>query len=503
MANRGPAEFYFTRQRPSRSVAIAEVSAPPFNPSQLTDIHNTPHAAGNLSVTPFPTGSVVTAPAVGITVTISGQTAYTVENQFFQLTDVVDGSGKPLYYAHQLPLGVSQVSIADAEGNAQSDFLLQIVVQAGQSRRYIYHDFDGRLLWVRFVDSSGFLRTQLLKYTPTLRESVADPSETTYQFGRKTLFVDTVSAYRLRFTALNGYYVLPPYQAPPNEPWFVRVRFNLTPRAPEWARQEFIPNRPHLLGTWVSGQVVASHVVELERKPVLFDDGRYPDLLVYDKNFVLKYALAGKTRRGHLFPWRVNQFEDIDVYAGRVVVSVELDPSDQIFAFYSYAEPDVVYRGLDVNPFTNPDVRNRVIQFVHKSDGQDPYRFIYHRILNEDGSIFQTSDPSPVTGTDSQFATLVVGSSVGVNLFEVRDARMRGGGLAEAHQSIPEAGHFWDLGYLDGKPYPVAGGILTYLPKRLLDTFTRAELQAKVDALLPMGSLAVLLFYDSDGEESV
>jgi len=39
---------------------------------------------------------------------------------------------------------------------------------------------------------------------------------------------------------------------------------------------------------------------------------------------------------------------------------------------------------------------------------------------------------------------------------ETTDIRNRGGGLAPQWQSIPEAINFWDLGSLDGKPYPLA-----------------------------------------------
>jgi len=57
---------------------------------------------------------------------------------------------------------------------------------------------------------------------------------------------------------------------------------------------------------------------------------------------------------------------------------------------------------------------------------------------------------------------MVVGTSRGVQSFETTDIRNRGGGLAEQWQSIPEAINFWDLGSLDGKPYPLGGGLAVY-----------------------------------------
>jgi len=44
-------------------------------------------------------------------------------------------------------------------------------------------------------------------------------------------------------------------------------------------------------------------------------------------------------------------------------VNVDLSPSDVIFGFYSYAEPDVLFTQLDVNPFSNPALKDKVIEF--------------------------------------------------------------------------------------------------------------------------------------------
>ena len=78
-------------------------------------------------------------------------------------------------------------------------------------------------------------------------------------------------------------------------------------------------------------------------------------------------------RRGSLYPWKRGLFakDGIDHYNARIELLVELDPTDIVFGFYSYRETDVVFRALDVNPFTNPDVKNRVIKFYFKNNGSD------------------------------------------------------------------------------------------------------------------------------------
>ena len=269
------------------------------------------------------------------------------------------------------------------------------------------------------------------------------------------------STYYIRWTRPNGYQILPPYGDLPNDPWFPRVGFNINPWAPEWARQLFNPQPPYLLATWVPGKVLSPSIIEFERKRVFFTGSRYPDVLVFDKDYNLKYALAGALGKGLLYNWKYHQFTAIDPLLARVQVAVTLEPTDICYGFYSYQEPDIVYTDLDVNPFTNQNVRNRIVQFYYKPHSLDPFRTIFYQILNNDGTVFLTNDPDPGYPTGDSgviFGSMVVGTSRGVQSFETTDIRTRGGGLAPQWQSVPEAINFWDLGSLDGKPYPLGGG---------------------------------------------
>jgi len=169
------------------------------------------------------------------------------------------------------------------------------------------------------------------------------------------------STYYIRWTRPNGYQILPPYGDLPNDPWFPRVGFNINPWAPEWARQLFNPQPPFLLATWVPGKVLSPSIIEFERKRVFFAGGHYPDVLVFDKDYNLKYALAGAQGKGLLYNWKYHQFVAIDTLLARVQVAVSLDTTDICYGFYPYQEPDIVYTDLDVNPFTNQNVRNRIV----------------------------------------------------------------------------------------------------------------------------------------------
>jgi hypothetical protein len=183
--------------------------------------------------------------------------------------------------------------------------------------------------------------------------------------------------------------------------------------------------------------------------------------------------------------------------------------TDTVYGFYSYFEPDVVYTALDVNPVTNPSIKNTVICFYYRATSS-PLQEIYHQVFNETGPIAgMTNDPNPPTWTGqvpssgTVIAEMVVGVSFGIATFEMTDARTRGGGLAPAYQTIPQADNFWDLGYLDGRPYPVGGALVVYLPTRILNTMTRAVVAGIVNSVLPMGTIAAIRYYDPEGNESV
>lgn len=503
--NRGIQEFYYTRTLPARSIEIAQVSTTPASPASLTDINNDLYLPGTLAAQGYPSGTTFTASGIGVSVAITGYTVYTVQNQFFELTDQVDANNNPLYYQHALPIGVTNVTILDLQGNTiSSGFVVRSLSRAPTPTTYVLHSFPKVPYQVRYVDAQGFLHLELLKYQNVISLDPFNATLSTYT--RSTLnftVFASVTTYYIRWYANNGYQILPPYGTTPNDPWFARIRFNLMPTPPEWATQVWTPHRPYILATWVPGTVLSNHIVQFERKPIYFKNGVYPDVLVYDKNYVLKYALAGTTGHGFLFPWRLNQFVDIDVNTAELQLAVELDPTDIVFGFYSYYEPDVIYRALDINPYTNPAIRNRVIQFFVKTDGADLLHYLYYNILNSDGSVFQTNDSSPSTGTAHIFGTILIGQATSTGDFTFIDSRTRGGGLAPQYQAIPESANFWDLGFWDGKPFPVGGAMIVYLPVTLQNIFSKDEVQQIVNSVCPMGTIPVIRYYDSNANETV
>ena len=153
------------------------------------------------------------------------------------------------------------------------------------------------MLSVRYNDR-GFIRTQFLVYTPAMTQNPFTAGALNYTFTQRLLTLATTGTYYIRWTRSNGYQILPPYGDLPNDPWFPRIGFNINPWAPEWARQLFNPQPPYLLATWVPGKVLSPAIIEFERKRVFFAGGNYPDVLVFDKDYNLKYALVGALGKG-------------------------------------------------------------------------------------------------------------------------------------------------------------------------------------------------------------
>lgn len=508
----GVAKFYYTRNLPEKAVAIAKITAGMSRPADLTDITSTPYRTQNLVVT----GSVIgtkDAYELNAPMEIHGSTTYLVDNQFFQLTNVTDsseGEVKPYFYKHQLSANATDVTVLDASGNRITKHIKVI-------GSVVYHNLDGKLYHVSYYDRRN-LKNEILRYEPVLSRSLQPvASSSSYHFSPGgVLTVNDTGSYHIRFTNWNGYMVLPPYDTLPNEPWYVRIRFDINPLPREWARQQFAPFRPYQTAVWSPGKVLSSNIVEFERRPIWHDGRYYPDLLVYSKDYKLKYALDGTPSdvrdKGYLFPWMKSQILELEPWSGRVKLNVQLEQTDLVYGFFNYEEPDLVYKELDINPHTNQSVRGRVIEFYYKDDPDHSlFRNVFYRTYNPltPQITEKTNDPNPEdpSGTrDSEyvFGQLVVGFSVGLEEFSVEDARTRGGGLSSDYLNIPESKDCWDCGFWDGQPLPVKGGVVVHVPDSLLaptGKFTSEEVLSKISSVLTVGSIPVLKVYNQNGEE--
>lgn len=147
------------------------------------------------------------------------------------------------------------------------------------------------------------------------------------------------------------------------------------------------------------------------------------------------------------------------------------------------------------------DVRTYEL-IVGLSGCMDPYHNLFYRVLDSTGSpIFGLTNDKCPNNAKQIIGRLAVGFTVGTEEIELENITVPGGGLAPDFQEIPESQHFWDLGYLDGKPFPIGGATVIYLPAVLLQKFTRDEVTSRVKQIVPMGVLPVVRFYDGKGVE--
>jgi len=272
-----------------------------------------------------------------------------------------------------------------------------------------------------------------------------------------------------------------------------------------------------MLGTYVTGTVLDTHMIQFERPNLYNDPSHLPDILIFDEDNNFKYALDGYVQigpvkaddppylKGTVYNWQRGQITSLDLTYARVDVTVELDPTDIVWGFYTYAEPDVIYTNFDINPVTNPIAKNSILNMYVKFTDITPGQNIYHQLLDSGGNVIagQTDDPFPGEGSPVVFAQIMIGSSVSETNFTFTDVRVRGGGLAPAYQGIPQAVNFWDIGYWDGRPYPIAGAVVVYLPYSILNVLSRSDIEGRVSASLPMGAMPVIRYLDTNGQEWV
>ena len=519
----GVVSFLYTKNLPANAVAIAQVAVPDMTPAQLTDVNNTPYLEGRLGVW-FPTqmtpslvwpapgaAPTLAAPDYNESVMVADQITFAVENQFFDLTNVVDASGNPLYFMHPFSTSVTDVKVYDLDGNLITTGLF--------TNGVFYHDLVAGAYMVQTVDSIGIVTTTLMQRIPVLTKGLFSPTANTFVLTGKVIQVFNGSVpYYIRFTKPNGFQVLTPYNAPSNVPWFVRVRFSINQPPQEWLRQPFQPQAPYLMASWVQGTVLNSNVIQFERPCMYNNIIRRPDILIFDKDNVFKYALDGtppnSTRqRGSQYDWVRGKIASVDGTSGLVQVNVVLEPTDIIWGFYPYQEPDILYTALDCNPFTNPAVENCFVQFYYRTDS-DPLHCIYHQVIDPIKGISagMTNDPNPFTTLAALnaasdivcFAQVMINLSLADDQFTITDVRQRGGGVNPKYLGTPDTLNLWDSCYWDGKPYPLGATLAVYLPSTILGIQNRSSIQDIVQSVVPAGVTPVIHYIDpATGEESV
>jgi hypothetical protein len=500
----GIAQFCYTKDLPSDAIAIASLYSTLTTPADLVDVLNSGTTAPldvRLISTLDSSPADFTCPDYNQPITISGSTEYKVDNQFFQLSNQLDANGNYMWYIHILPAGIS-ATILDLSGNIITDSYIIV----GNN---LYHDLADKPYQVEYTDAFGYIHTNILKTNLIMAPSRFTAGPTSYVLLGRQLQVGTSGNLYIQFTKPDGYLTSIPWTNQPNNPWYMRIRFPLNPYLPEYSNQVFLPSRPYLLASYVPGVIFPQNIIQFQRPNIYVNPNQLPNILIFNSDFTIKHAIDGsqpgtQSNLGDQYNWQQGLIYDIDYPSATVQLSVDIGPTDIAYGFYSYVEPDYILRSIDVNPFTNPLVRNRYINFYTKSTNPNPLINVFYQVVDPiTGPISGATNDTGGGVTNLPFSTVTVGADVSPSSFTITDIRTRGGGLSPANQNDPAATSCWDLGFWDGKPYPVTGAVMIYAPASLLNTLTRTNIQASIQAVLPAGVFPVVRFYNPDGTELV
>ena len=291
-------------------------------------------------------------------------------------------------------------------------------------------------------------------------------------------------------------HLLPPYGAGHHEPWYVVVnRGYVTGRAygsdwkfavPEYERQTWSTRYGRGFIDVEDETVERSgpRVIKLARTPVMWDKG----------NIFL--TVRGLQQPGFAI-------QDVDVNNGIVYLTRDYDDGENVLASYTYQEDGYIYPGIDLNPseFHNPAILDRYVLFYLL-----PYigpggilrtSCVQHVVAN---TLFGAIQPIPKTNEP----VLILGAAQVRQAHEKKDVqltdtRVRGGGIKDEQEKAAlgrsrEILSAADLGFFDGKPYPGGQALFVRLPKELLETLQRAEIEGVVRKFTAYGTYTMLEF---------
>ena len=222
---------------------------------------------------------------------------------------------------------------------------------------------------------------------------------------------------------------------------------------------------------------------------------------------------------------------------GIIEIKEKITESDLVYVSYVYVEKCVVYKGyqdalgfVDINLNTHKyqsykdisqgalvtnkthDLYNKTIYFFLKPTVVENLDTLEIFETNSVSTLYhKIGDSSPEGAFDVMIGKIdMVPSSTFLNT-DIFDTRTLGGGLTEEiseklrKELEPESDYYWNIGHWDGEPFSINAVILIRLDSRLLEKFTKEEIEEKVNKHLSFGTLPVIEYITEPnaGEETV
>lgn len=196
---------------------------------------------------------------------------------------------------------------------------------------------------------------------------------------------------------------------------------------------------------------------------------------------------------------------DIDLNNGIIHTYDNLDYKDDIFANYVYREEYIEYKGytdtdgtfheLNLNPIYNPALYNNpnitIYMLPYLVNGVVTNETTVRHCLTRDFK--HINQPMALRLADIRLIP-----TTDVTQVTIMDGRVKGGGLkkeitsekiAATHQTSE---HFWDISPWNGLVYQSNGVVVIDVPKKLLDTMSRGDVQNYVNKYLALGVYPII-----------
>lgn len=192
---------------------------------------------------------------------------------------------------------------------------------------------------------------------------------------------------------------------------------------------------------------------------------------------------------------------DVDVNNGVIYLDRTYPESDNIYVSYTYKEAGYIYPDVNLNPteFHNPGILNRyILIYLLPYIGPDGVlrsrcvRYVEGSTLaGAVNSIPDVGEPVMILGA------IQIRPSQSVGDIQLIDTRTHGGGVdltkwEEALSANRESLSIADKGFYFGRPYGGNQAFFMTLPKELLQTFTRTEIDGIVKRFVAYGSYVFL-----------
>lgn len=293
--------------------------------------------------------------------------------------------------------------------------------------------------------------------------------------------------------------ILPPYLEDSSLPWYPRItNGSFTQRYNNKLYHFYVPEFDNQTWSLLYGKPfkdlkgvipisVDQYVYQLPRFPIFWTG---QNITLYNGNIPLPASIV----------------EDVDINNGLIYLKTDSYIPENLTIDYTYLETSFVFKDININGhFTqNPTVLNKyVCIYLIPVEGETittkkAVRYVIGDSVEEAiGSIAlnNTSDPIAVIG--AYFIQPVPFS----DKIQILDTRSKGGGLkrnqgpvspvhyfdnivesseSDIEERYKEANRFWDIGNIDGIPYPGAAAISIDLPNYLTEVINPSDIQDRV-----------------------